>query len=163
MTSASYDCDMGGVQEWVTENQWSLWLALALILAIIETATVDLVFLMIAVGAASGGVASLAGLGFVPSALIALAMSVAMLGVVRPIARRHMKVPAAMRTGTAALVGRRGVVTSRIDAENGLIKLEGEVWTARPYDGVSVIEPGAEVDVVEIRGATAMVFDANRP
>lgn len=142
---------------------WSAWFGLAIILAIVETTTLNLVFLMLAVGAASGGLAAIFGLDIVPSTLVALAISVAMLGMVRPIAKRHLKVPAVMRTGTDALVGRRAVVTSRIDAENGRIKLEGEIWTARSYDGVSVIDTGAEVDVVEIRGATAMVFDAHRP
>lgn len=154
---------MESIWDWVGENAWSAWFALAIILGIVETTTLDLVFLMLAVGAASGGVASLLGLSLTLSALVAIVVSVAMLGVVRPIAKRHLRVPAMMRTGTDALIGRRGVVTSRIDATNGLIKLEGEVWTARPYDGVSVIEPGTEVDVVEIRGATAMVFDAHRP
>lgn len=149
--------------DWVRANEWSGWVALAIILGIVETTTLDLMFLMLSIGAVSGAVASLAGLSFIPSALVAIAVSVAMLGVVRPIAKRHLKVPSMMRTGTDALVGRRGVVTTRIDAQSGLIKLEGETWTARPYDGVSVIEPGTEVDVVEIRGATAMVFDAHRP
>jgi membrane protein implicated in regulation of membrane protease activity len=153
---------MDAFWDWVSDNAWSVWFALAIILGIVETTTLDLVFIMLAVGAASGGVASLLGLGVVPAALVAVLVSVAMLGVVRPVAKRHLKVPSALRTGTDALVGRRGLVTERIDATHGLIKLEGDVWTARPFDGVTAIDPGREVDVVEIRGATALVFEADQ-
>lgn len=153
---------MDAFWDWMRDNAWSGWFALAIILGIVETTTLDLVFIMLAVGAASGGVASMLGVGVVPSALVAVIVSVAMIGVVRPVAKRHLKVPSSLRTGTDALVGRRGLVTERIDATHGLIKLEGEVWTARPYDGVTAIESGREVDVVEIRGATAMVFDAEQ-
>ena len=49
----------------------------------------------------------------------------------------------------------------RIDNDAGLgrVRLEGEVWTARAYDDDRVIEPGARVHVMEIRGATALVSD----
>jgi len=37
------------------------------------------------------------------------------------------------------------------------VRLEGEIWTARAYDESEVIESGARVTVLEIRGATALV------
>jgi membrane protein implicated in regulation of membrane protease activity len=78
---------------------------------------------------------------------------------VRPIARRHLYQPPQLRTGTAALVGRTAIVLERIHNDEGVgcVRLEGEVWTARSYDEDLVIEPGTRVQVVEIRGATAMV------
>ena len=88
------------------------------------------------------------------------AMSAALLGVVRPVAKRHLQTSFAMRTGAAALVGTRGVVVERVDADGGLVKLGGELWTARPYDGLQVIDIGRPVDVIEIQGATALVFPA---
>jgi membrane protein implicated in regulation of membrane protease activity len=81
--------------------------------------------------------------------------------VVRPIARRHINMPPQLRTGTAALVGRTAVVLERIDNDEGVgrVRLDGEVWSARAYDEDKVIEPGARVHVMEIRGATALVSD----
>ena len=77
----------------------------------------------------------------------------------RPIARRHLYSPPQLRTGTAALVGRPAQVLERIDNAEGVgcAKIEGEVWTARAYDDDRVIEPGERVQVMEIRGATALV------
>jgi membrane protein implicated in regulation of membrane protease activity len=146
--------------DWVGDNAWAIWLGLALICGIVETVTLDLVFIMLAGGALAGAIASLIGAPFVLSALVAIIASAALLGVVRPVARRHLQTPFATRTGVAALVGSRGVVIERVDPDGGLIKLGGEVWTARPYDGIQVIDIGQPVDVVEIRGATALVFPA---
>lgn len=148
--------------DWVGENEWSLWAGLALVLGIIETTTLDLIFLMLAAGAAAGSIAAVVGLPFLAQALIAIGFSAAMLAVVRPIAKRHLHQPISERTGIAALIGRRALVVERVDGSGGRVKLAGEVWSARSYDG-STIEVGAPVDVVEIQGATALVFAAEGP
>lgn len=148
--------------DWVGENEWSLWTGLSLILGIIETTTLDLIFLMLAGGAAAGAVAAVVGLPFLAQALIAIGVSAAMLAVVRPIAKRHLHQPISERTGIAALIGRRAVVVERVDGSGGRVKLAGEIWSARSYDGAT-IEVGAPVDVVEIQGATALVFAAEGP
>ena len=85
--------------------------------------------------------------------------SIASLAVLRPIAKRHLRTPARMRTGTAALIGARAVVLDRVDAEGGTVKLGGEVWSARAYDEVQVMEPGTRVEVLQIEGATALVTE----
>ncbi|PSK98651.1 membrane protein implicated in regulation of membrane protease activity [Haloactinopolyspora alba] len=151
---------MQGFWDWLGDYAWVSWLAAAIVLGLVETLTLDLVFLMLAGGAVGGAVVALSGFGVVFQALAAIVVSVALLGFVRPVAKRHMRSSTATRTGAAALVGRKGVVVQRVDAENGLIKLAGEVWTARCYDGRSVIEAGRDVDVIEIDGATALVFPA---
>jgi membrane protein implicated in regulation of membrane protease activity len=84
-------------------------------------------------------------------------VSVGLLAVVRPIARRHMRTPRAVRTGVAALVGTEAVVLESVDGSDGRIKLAGEVWSARAYDGDSVFAVGQRVHVLEIDGATALV------
>ena len=76
-----------------------------------------------------------------------------------PIARRHLKTPASLRTGTAALVGRPATVIQRVDRSGGQVKLGGEVWTARSYDEDDSFEPGARVEVMKIEGATALVAE----
>jgi membrane protein implicated in regulation of membrane protease activity len=88
-------------------------------------------------------------------------ISVILLAALRPLARSHRRQPALMRTGTAALVGRKATVLEQINnGENsGCIRLEGETWTARAYDEDAVFEPGARVHVMEIRGATALVTE----
>ena len=83
----------------------------------------------------------------------------ASLALLRPIARRHLRTPPQIRTGTAALVGARALVLERVDADGGQVKLGGEVWTARPYDEDDVFEPGARVEVLKIDGATALVAE----
>ncbi len=83
-----------------------------------------------------------------------------MLAVVRPIALRHLRTPAAIRTGTDALVGSGAVALERVDANGGQVKLKGEVWSARTYDPHVVIEAGRNVEVVQIDGATAIVYES---
>jgi membrane protein implicated in regulation of membrane protease activity len=83
--------------------------------------------------------------------------SIGTLALIRPIARRHLRTPASIRTGTAALIGTRALVLDRVDADSGQVKIGGEVWTARPYDEDDVYEAGARVEVVKIQGATALV------
>jgi len=106
----------------------------------------------IAEGAGAGGLA--AWIVFVLSSLLSLA-------VVRPIARSHMQTPPHIRTGSAALLGSDAIVLERIaNAEGvGCVKIGGEVWTARAYDEDQVIETGTRVQVVQIKGATALVTD----
>jgi membrane protein implicated in regulation of membrane protease activity len=93
----------------------------------------------------------------VASSAVFIAASIASLAFLRPIARRHLHMPQRLRTGTAALVGAKGVAIERIDAHGGRVKIGGETWTARPYDDDAVIEAGCRVDVLQIKGATAMV------
>lgn len=153
---------MGDLAQWLADNAWVLWLALALIFGIVETATLDLTFLMLGGGALVGGVAAMLGAPFLVQALVAIAASAALIGVVRPVAKRHLRQPVNARTGIAALVGRRAIVVERVDAHGGRIKLAGEIWSARSYDN-AVIEIGATVDVVEIQGATALVYEVEGP
>ena len=86
--------------------------------------------------------------------VVFLVASIASLGIIRPIARRHLRTPARIRTGAAALIGTRATVLERVDAHSGQVKIGGEIWTARPFDEDDVFEPGARVDVMKIEGAT---------
>jgi membrane protein implicated in regulation of membrane protease activity len=140
-----------------------IWVIAAVVLGIIEVTTLSLVFAMFAGGAlAAAGVAAL-GLA-VPIQVVAFCVvSIALLGVVRPVARRHMLTDSSPRMGVSALVGSKALVLERVDAHNGRVKLGGEVWTARSYDEEQVLEPGQSVDVMEIRGATALVYGSDAP
>lgn len=139
-------------------NAWVWWIVAAGVLAVAEVLTGGtLVLLMLAGGAAAGGLTAALG---APSALsvgVFALVSVALLGLVRPIARRHMRVNREARTNVAALVGAEALVLESVDGQDGRIKLAGEIWSARAYDGQSVFEPGTRVQVLQIEGATALV------
>ena len=142
------------------EFDWAGWLGLAVVLGIVEITSLDLMFAMLAVGAFSGAITALAINNIAIEVLVALAVAIGMLFVVRPIALSHLRTPHAIRTGVAALIGEHGVVTEQVDGHKGLIKLRGEVWSARAYDPSHVIEAGKNVEVVQIDGATALVYES---
>ena len=144
---------------------WAAWLGLAAILGVVEVTTLDLTFLMLAAGALAGTGAALAdwniaGSHIAAQAVVAIVTAVAMLAVVRPVALRHIRVPAVSRTGVAALVGAPAVTVERVDGRSGFVKLKGEVWSARTYDPSHVIEAGRNVEIVQIDGATAVVYES---
>ncbi len=151
---------MLGSGDLVKDFDWAFWLGLVVVFGIVEVTSLDLVFLMLAGGALAGALVSTVTDNIVVEALVALAAAIAALAVVRPVALRHLRTPVAIRTGTAALVGQHGVATERIDRHDGRIKLKGEVWSARTYDPTSVIEAGQGVEVVQIDGATAIVYES---
>jgi membrane protein implicated in regulation of membrane protease activity len=140
---------------------WILWLVAAALLGIGEMHQGGLYLLPFALGAALAAVVSLLGVGSLLAAIVFVLASVIVVGALRPVARRHRRLPPAIRTGAAALVGRRAMVLERIANDEGVgcVRIEGgEVWTARSYDEDEVIDVGERVEVVEIRGATALVM-----
>lgn len=142
---------------------WLLWLIAAVVLGLIEVTTLTFVAGFFAGGALAAAVADALGANLPVEVAVFVIVSVALLGVVRPVVRRHLHQEVGSRTGVAALIGRSAVVTERVDAHHGLVKLAGEIWTARPYDPSLSIEPGSSVDVMEIQGATALVYPSEEP
>jgi membrane protein implicated in regulation of membrane protease activity len=145
--------------DWAGENAWSVWLALALVLGGAELLSLDLILLMVAIGAVVGMGAALAGADVWLQIIAAAASSAAMLAFVRPSFVKRLHSGPELRHGPAALIGEEGFAIADVDARSGLVKLRGEVWTARPYDESEVITTGAKVQVLEIRGATAYVVE----
>jgi membrane protein implicated in regulation of membrane protease activity len=129
--------------------------------AVGEMLTMSFFLAPLALGAAAGGITDVAGAGELASWIIFVVVSLLMLGIVRPIALSHAKTPPQIRTGSAALVGKQAIVLERIANDEGVgcVKIDGEVWTARAYDDDEVIERGARVQVVDIKGATALVIE----
>ncbi|HMD57008.1 MAG TPA: NfeD family protein [Solirubrobacteraceae bacterium] len=141
--------------------EWILWLVAACALGLGELHTGGFYLLPFALGAALAAVVSLLGAGLLLSGAAFVATSGIVVLTLRPVARRHRRLPPAIRTGAAALVGRRAMVLERIANDEGVgcVRIDGgEVWTARSFDDDDVIEAGERVDVVEIRGATALVM-----
>jgi membrane protein implicated in regulation of membrane protease activity len=139
---------------------WVIWAIAAIGLGIGEIMTPGLFFLgPVAVAAVAAGIVAAVGGGAVLQLIVFIAGSLASLGFLRPLARAHLHLPAMLRTGTAALVGTKATVLQRVDASGGLVRIGGEQWTARPYMEGQVFEPGVQVEVVEIKGATALVYE----
>jgi membrane protein implicated in regulation of membrane protease activity len=137
---------------------WIIWLIVAAVLGVAELLTVTLALGLLAVAALAAGLIGVAGLG-VPVQLAAFAaVAAAGLGVVRPIAIRHIKHPPPLRTGAAALVGQTAIVIEEVTGLAGRVRIGGEVWTSRAYDDSLVIPVGAKVDVLQIQGVTALVY-----
>jgi membrane protein implicated in regulation of membrane protease activity len=136
-----------------------IWALIALGLAVGEIFTPGLFFLgPVALAAVVAGIVALAGAGAIVQVIVFIAGAIASVGFIRPIAKAHLRVPSALRTGTAALTGAKAVVLQRVDSDGGRVKIGGEEWTARAYMDGQVFEPGTRVEVVKIEGATALVY-----
>lgn len=137
---------------------WMLWAIVAAVLTMVEIATVTLVFLMLAAGAGAAALAAAAGADAAVQLVAFSVVAVGSLIVVRPVAYRRLTSNPEQRTGTAALVGRQATVVEHVDGHTGRVRIGGEIWTARSYDGHTEYEVGTRVDVAQIEGATALVL-----
>jgi len=148
--------------EWLGDNLWAGWLALAVALGAAELLSLDLILLMLAVGCVAGALTGVLGAAVIVQVLVAGAASVAMLAVVRPNLVKHLHGGPELQLGHGKLVGRQAVVTEDVTAHApGRVKLAGEIWSAQPYDDSLVIKAGETVDVLAMKGATVFVHPAN--
>lgn len=136
-----------------------VWIVAAVLLAIGEVLTPGAFFLgPVALAAGAAAIVALFA-GAVASTIVFILAALLSLAVLRPIARRHVRMPQLLRTGTDALVGRKATVTQQVDAAGGRVRIGGEEWSARSYLDDGVYAEGATVDVVKIEGATALVAE----
>jgi membrane protein implicated in regulation of membrane protease activity len=140
-------------------DEWVLWMIAAGLLAVGEMCTLGFFLGPVAIAAVLAAIVALAGGGVALQWIVFIAVSAASLAVLRPIARRHLRTPMQLRTGTAALVGAPAVVLERVDGRGGQVKIGGEVWSARSFDEDQAFEPGTRVEVLKIDGATALVAE----
>lgn len=141
-------------------DAWIAWLVVALVLGVGELLTLGLFLGPFAVGGGAATVAALAGGGSAVQVVTFAVVTALVFGLVRPVAKRHLRQPSTTRTGTAALVGRTAVVVRALEGPElaGQVRLDGEVWTARA-EGLDPVAVGQVVTVLEIHGATAVVTD----
>jgi membrane protein implicated in regulation of membrane protease activity len=138
---------------------WVIWLLVSVGLVVAEIFSLDLVLIMFAAGAlAAAGTAAVVDNLFVQALVFAL-VSVLALVVARPIVQRRLQ-PSHddTRTGIDAIKGSTALVLELVDEHNGLVKIGGEEWTARVFDATQILEPGQKVQVIDIKGATALVW-----
>ncbi|TDC53195.1 NfeD family protein [Micromonospora sp. KC207] len=138
------------------------WVVLGVVLAVAEIFTTTLVLIMFAVGAFAAAGAAALGAPPAVQAVVFAVVSALTVAVARPAIRRHGR-PASDSGGQAfgveAIEGSTALVLERVDAEHGLVKIDGELWSARSYDATQSFVPGRRVRVIKVQGATALVWD----
>jgi membrane protein implicated in regulation of membrane protease activity len=137
---------------------WLIWLIAAGAFAAAEAFSLTFVLVMFAGGAAGAALAAALGGPVLVQCVVAIVATVGLLGVVRPIAVRHLTPGPGTVTGSDALVGKEAVVLSEVDVHNGRVRLNGGEWSARSFDRAQVLSAGTVVRVMEISGATAVVW-----
>ncbi len=140
---------------------WVIWIVVAVAFAVGEILSLGFFLAPFAGGALLAAAVDAAGAPDIASVAVFLVASAALCGGLRPIVRRHTRMPPAIRTGTQRLLGETVMVLEEIDndRDQGTVKLAGEIWTARSYLDDHAIPAGTRVEVVEIRGATALVTE----
>ena len=140
-------------------DEWVLWMIAAGVLAVGEMFTLGFFLGPVAIAAVLAAIVALAGGGVALQWIVFTAVAGASVLVLRPIARRHLRTPLQLRTGTAALIGSPALVLERVDGHGGQVKIGGEIWSARAFDEDQTFEPGTRVEVLKIDGATALVAE----
>ncbi len=160
--------------DWLANSpQWLWWVGAALALGIVEMNTLDLIFLMLALGALVAAVVAGAGLPLVVQVLVFGVAAGLFVFALRPVALRYVRLEG--RGGPMNVegnIGQTATVLQEVTDRSGLVKLRGEEWTARAELAGQTLAVGDLVTVVKIDGATAVVtpaapedkpFDADRP
>jgi membrane protein implicated in regulation of membrane protease activity len=154
------------LQDFLIDYAWVVWVSLILIFLVVEVFTLDLTFLMLALGSVAGLVSSFAPLNFWVQIVIAAIVAVLLIFAVRPpLLRRLHRGDDPALSNVEALLGQPGVVATDFVGTNGYVKLSnGETWTARltPTTASSRLQTGDPVVVISIDGATAVVEPAER-
>lgn len=143
-----------------------LWIVLAIALAIAEAFTATFLVIFFAVGALAAGGAAALGAPVLVQAIVFAVVSGLSVGAVRPIIMRHQQSAAESGDtpfGIEAIEGSQALVLEEVTADHGLIKIDGELWTARSFDGAETYAPGDRVRVIKVRGATAIVWRDDHP
>ncbi|MEU4569562.1 NfeD family protein [Micromonospora sp. NPDC023956] len=138
-----------------------LWIVLGVVLAVAEIFTATLFLIMFAVGAFAAAGAAALGAPVAIQAVVFAAVSALTVLAARPTIRKHRRSTTedgGQAFGVEALEGATALVLEQVDTDSGLVKIDGELWSARPYDATQVFTPGQRVQVIQVRGATALVW-----
>lgn len=135
-----------------------VWLVGAVLLCAGEVLTLDLVLLMLAGAALAAAATALVTASLLAQLAVLAASAVVLLAVVRPVARRHLESRTALPSGKDRLQGRQALVVQHVDEGGGQVRLDGELWRARPYAGGPDLAPGSTAVVASVEGATLLVY-----
>jgi membrane protein implicated in regulation of membrane protease activity len=139
-------------------DEWVIWIILAIVLGVAEIFTVTMALGILGAAALLSAATAAIGLPVPLQLLVFVLSSAGGLVVIRPLALRNIRQPQLQRFGVEALVGKPAYVVSEVTGRDGRVRIGGEEWSARAYDETLVIPTGATVDVIEIEGATALVY-----
>jgi len=139
-----------------------LWLVLGVVLIVSELLALTLALGMLGVGALLASALAFAGAGL-PLQLAGFAgASAAMLLFVRPPVKAALdRAGTTERTDARMLQGSTAVVVQRVSDESGQVRLNGELWRARPYAGTGPVDVGKPVSVAAVDGATLMIYSSD--
>jgi membrane protein implicated in regulation of membrane protease activity len=135
-----------------------LWLIIGVILVLAEMLSGAFVLVMLGGAALVAALVATIGAGGIVSGIVFAAVAAGGIVLARPAIVRHMHLGEHIKTNVDALVGGKAVVVATVDAQAGQVKINGEVWSARSYDETEVLEPGRSVTIMNISGATAVVW-----
>ncbi|SCF03675.1 Membrane protein implicated in regulation of membrane protease activity [Micromonospora mirobrigensis] len=138
-----------------------VWIVLGVVLAVAEIFTTTLFLIMFAAGAFAAAGAAALGAPVAVQAVVFALVSALSVAVARPVIRRHSR--SSLETGeqpfgVEAIEGSTALVLEAVDAEHGMVKIDGELWSARSFDATQSFAPGERVQVIKVRGATALVW-----
>ncbi|MEU5861767.1 MULTISPECIES: NfeD family protein [unclassified Nonomuraea] len=139
-------------------DEWVIWIILAVVLGVAELFTLTAALGLLGVAALLTALTAAVGLPVPLQILVFALSSAAGMVVIRPLALRHLQQPPLQRFGVEALVGKPAYVVAEVTGRDGRVRIGGEEWSARAYDETLVIPTGATVDIIEIEGATALVY-----
>lgn len=143
--------------DWISEHAAATWIGIAVVLAIVEMMSLDLVLLMFALGALAAAVAAGLGAPIWVAILVFALVALGLLFFVRPPMVAKLHAGPTLATGHQGLVGKSAVVAEPVSKHGGRVKLAGEVWSARSEADEASYQTGTEVVVTRIDGATAVV------
>ncbi|OLF18135.1 hypothetical protein BU204_08380 [Actinophytocola xanthii] len=139
-------------------EMWLVWLVIAVVCGVVETVTLTAALGVLGLSALAPALLAALGAPLPAQLVVFAAAATAGVVLVRPVALRHMNRPQLERFGVDALVGKRAYVLREVSDRDGLVRIDGEDWTARSYDESAVIPVGSTVDVMRISGTTAFVY-----
>lgn len=140
-----------------------LWVILGVALAVAEIFTTTLFLIMFSVGAVAAAAAAALGAPVPVQAGVFVAVSALTIAAVRPVLRRHLSRPGPVGMGIESMQGASAVVVEHVDADQGMVKIGGELWQARSLEGFGTYPPGERVRIVDISEGTALVWREDMP
>lgn len=143
-----------------------IWIVLGIALAIAEAFTATFLIIFFAAGALAAAGAAALGAPLLLQVIVFAVVSGLSVGALRPIIMRHAR--SALETGETpfgleAITNSRGTVLEEVGIHHGMIKIDGEIWQARSFDGDEKYLPGEHVRVIKVEGATAIVWRDDMP
>lgn len=143
--------------DWLGSDIWVTWVALGVILGVLELTAGELIFLMLGISAFVAAAFAGFGAGLEWQLAVYGIAAAFLLSLVRPRFTAKLHDGPTLPTGHHGLVGTTVVVAEPIDHLDGRVYVGDILWSARPEDAQEHFAVGEQVIVASIDGATAIV------